>query len=895
MKLTTADSLDALLQPWQATSGVELVPSGTSLTVRNTTAQRQVVCLQPRLNVEVAGSLLLQVAGRMLSGTGVSVTVEIDDRAHYPAPLDSTNRFKVRAGASVRVKLELNGQTAVDLTALHLSIADREVDLFESELRDGRVLLVTPTYPSSHHLYLSGFVHARVREYQLQGLRPAVFCSFTAYEYQTVYEFEGVRVLRGHTSDLLAVLNRVEFARIALHFFDEFYAHVLDRAVRNDQTDLVLWCHGPETLFWDLPLVNGPYFSRPQPPDGERLRKYRLLEHYAKKYAQRRNVHWVFVSDWQRRRSEELLGIHFDTAKVIANFVDERHFPYRPKTAEDRKNVFILRRFDDEKKYAVDVTVMALLALSRRECFRHMTFHVYGDGGAHERLLAPLRRFDNVVIHRQFLDHAGIAEAHARCGIALFPTRYDAQGVSACEAASSGLVVVSTHSTAVPEFIPPELGTLVAGDDPGQMVEIIERLYNDPEHFLDASRRLSEHVRALCSYQSTIQRELKLLTAPLPRAADVAAPEEVDKLLTVVVPTFNMAACLARCVESMLHGPRSPQLEVLIVDDGSTDGSREVAQKLAARHPGIVRVIAKENGGHGSTINRGLKEARGRYFRVVDSDDWVDSFAFATFLERLREETADVVLTDHAEDWLGHDVLVPRPLYSNLTPGQLYDFDVLADPTYGFTAWGPVLATASFKTELLRRAGLQLSEKIAYVDMEYCALSLTHVTTARYYDLDVYRYCLGQANQSVSQAGFTRRYKQHEQVIRRICDFVRDTPELSEAKRGYVVRQILQPMIKGHLSLLRESIRDPAQVQGFQELIRSYPFVRNELAEEVLLPNGSPMLKVLKQHAATAARNALPFTFVANLEPNLLDNPPKAAKYLLKYFTPYGLVMRLKR
>ncbi|MFY0566219.1 glycosyltransferase [Archangium lansingense] len=899
--------VNGISKDWEFPSDVRVSTSDNHIVIHNSSSQRMSVPLKhPLLSSTSAEkqSLTLRVAGELVKGSGFSVRVNVGGHLHYPVPLSSTSVFQVPASASISVSLEMNGNASVRLDALEVSLSEGEADLFENHIEEDRVLLVTPTYPSSFHLYLSGFVHARVREYQQQGLRPIVFCGFGEYQYQCIYEFEGVQVLRGSVTELQRVLSKYRFKKILVHFFDEFYAHALDRALKNTSTELILWCHGPETLFWDLPSVNGPYFCKPRPPDAPVVSKYQQLEHYARKYSEKRNVRWVFVSDWQRRRSEELLGLKFRDAHVIPNFVDERIFKYVPKPPERRKDIFLLRRYDNEKKYAVELAVMAIVELSKRPFFKELRFHVYGDGGAHPQLLAPIAGFENVIIHRRFLDHTGITKAHAEAGIALFPTRYDAQGVSGCEAASSGLVVVSSHNTAIPEFLTPEVGTLASSENPQELARIIERLYEEPEHFENASRRMSEHVRNVCSYENTIKKEISLIQQEREQPAPVQVSASADKLLTIVVPTYNMEHFLERCVSSLVQGQPREDMEVLIIDDGSKDGSLQVANRLAQANPGVVRVVAKENGGHGSVINRGIEEARGKYFRVVDSDDWVDSYNFNQFLQRLAQEDADVVVTDYSEDWAGVDTLVRKEIYANLTPGLAYTFDTLADPTYGFGLWGPVLATAAFKTECLRKAGVRLDEKIAYVDMEYAALGLTYVETVRYYDLDVYRYYLGRPNQTVSHEGFLRRYKQHEQVIRRLCDFMESSPQLSEGKRRYILNKILRPMIDGHYGLLLEGIREPEEHKAFDELIQGYSCLRgitfnrrvsvDGFVPPALKVNGAWLLDRLRGEATKAVKNALPFTFVTQMEQGALADRSRAAKYIFKYFAPYGLVMRLK-
>lgn len=107
------------------------------------------------------------------------------------------------------------------------------------------------------------------------------------------------------------------------------------------------------------------------------------------------------------------------------------------------------------------------------------------------------------------------------------------------------------------------------------------------------------------------------------------------KLLSIAIPSYNAAAYLHYCVESLVIG--GEQVEILIINDGSQDQTQEIAERLASKYPSIVRAIYQENKGHGGAVNRGLAEASGRYFKVVDSDDWVDPRAYLKILETLQE------------------------------------------------------------------------------------------------------------------------------------------------------------------------------------------------------------------------------------------------------------------
>lgn len=123
----------------------------------------------------------------------------------------------------------------------------------------------------------------------------------------------------------------------------------------------------------------------------------------------------------------------------------------------------------------------------------------------------------------------------------------------------------------------------------------------------------------------------------------------MKKILTVTVPSYNVEKFLENTLDSFVDERVLDDIEVLIVDDGSKDKTAEIGRKYEEKYPDTFRVISKENGGHGSTINRGIGEAKGKYFKVVDGDDWVDQDGFAELIQRLKTCDADYVFTNYYE------------------------------------------------------------------------------------------------------------------------------------------------------------------------------------------------------------------------------------------------------
>lgn len=325
------------------------------------------------------------------------------------------------------------------------------------------------------------------------------------------------------------------------------------------------------------------------------------------------------------------------------------------------------------------------------------------------------------------------------------------------------------------------------------------------------------------------------------------AATQGEPVVTVAVPAFNAGALLERSVGSLLTADASGAIEVLIVDDGSTDDTGARADSLAASFPGVVRVIHQPNAGHGGAINTALAHAKGRFFRVLDADDRVEPLALRRLATSLRHETVDLVLTEYAEVRPGEPLPRRIDLLGQLPHGAIGRVDTLADPQLGVSSWAVILATSTFRTAALRDSGLRLTEKSPYVDLEYVVLGLERIETYRAWHDELYRYTLGADGQSVSEASYRRNAGQHEAVLLRLCAEMAQRTHWSAGKRRYVIERVLVPIARRHLEVLEGLDSPDARMLAFRRRMADYAFVT--------LP---PFVPAWKRQARALARRVLP-------------------------------------
>ncbi len=225
---------------------------------------------------------------------------------------------------------------------------------------------------------------------------------------------------------------------------------------------------------------------------------------------------------------------------------------------------------------------------------------------------------------------------------------------------------------------------------------------------------------------------------------------------------------MSKCVESLLPG--GEDVEIIIVDDGSTDRTAEIADKYAERYPTIVKAVHQENGGHGSAVNAGLANASGVYFKVVDSDDWVDAKAYAKVLDTLRHlvrdgNAVDMLLTNYVYEKVDERKR-RRMSYSLLFPQE--SVITWADMKHNIKGFPILMHSVTYRTQMLRDCGLELPKHTFYVDNLFVYEPLPAVRTFYYLNVDFYRYYIGRDGQSVAEKTMIKRLDQQFAVNRRM-------------------------------------------------------------------------------------------------------------------------------
>jgi len=376
----------------------------------------------------------------------------------------------------------------------------------ESDERRLRILVVTRSYPAPGDLYKYPFVHRRVLAYLAAGHEVSVF---RPSERPGGHRFDGVVCLAGDRNALSSHAQAWRPDVVAVHGCSEAIWQVIEPLAGRHP--IRAWLHGSE-----IPAI-ARFKAEHDGSEEERTAALVQLD--------RRCTFWrqflanppakfglVFVSENAAGQAQADMGELLTDWTVIHNPIDTELFKYRPKAANDRFNILMIRPFDSYG-YGNDLAASAVSSLSGRPGFDRLSFTIIGDGPMFDETLQPIRHLPNIQIERRFLTQPEIARRHGEHGIFLVPTRIDTQGVSRDEAMASGLVPVTNTAGAVHEFVDRDCAALAPANDAEALADGLWEMVEDAALFARRSAAAADRVRRQSCSKLVIPQELGLLEA----------------------------------------------------------------------------------------------------------------------------------------------------------------------------------------------------------------------------------------------------------------------------------------------------------------------------------------------------------------------------------------------
>lgn len=302
----------------------------------------------------------------------------------------------------------------------------------------------------------------------------------------------------------------------------------------------------------------------------------------------------------------------------------------------------------------------------------------------------------------------------------------------------------------------------------------------------------------------------------IPQRRDGEQMRVDECLISFAVPCYNAAAYMDRCVESILAGAKDflDRIEIIIVDDGSdSDDTAAKADRWQAAHSGVIRAVHQENGGHGEAVNTGLEQATGRYFKVVDADDWLDPEALTLVLVRLKwlaPSNLDMLVTNYVYEKLDEGKSAAIRYRGVLPEGHIFGWDEvgLFKPQQNL-----LMHAVIYRTQLLRDIGLRLPAHLFYVDNIFVYVPLPAVKSLFFLNSDLYRYYIGREGQSITEETMIRRLDQQLQVTRIMIDAFHLKEDVRDTRLLKYMIHYLAMMLSICSVFLRLSDREDAEDQ----------------------------------------------------------------------------------
>lgn len=313
----------------------------------------------------------------------------------------------------------------------------------------------------------------------------------------------------------------------------------------------------------------------------------------------------------------------------------------------------------------------------------------------------------------------------------------------------------------------------------------------------------------------------------------------MEKILTVSIAAYNVQNYIKKTLDSLLVG-KIDDLEILVEDDGGTDNTINIVKEYEKKYPNVVKLIHKENGGYGSTINKSIEIASGRYFKQLDGDDWYDSENFTDFLNILRKIDVDAIYTPYKEFYENKNTYKLKDFINENIHGKLSIEDAIKQNNNHFNMY-----TICYKTEILRKNNIKLLEKCFYTDTQYAMYPIPYINSIYIFHKPIYVYRLGRAEQSVSVEGHIKHYNDHVKVSKDIIKFYSNIRFSNKYTQEYIWKYMVEHVantISGFYMVLKPNKENLKYIIEFEK----YIFSKNKILYKDVAKH-SKIVKILRK------------------------------------------------
>lgn len=291
----------------------------------------------------------------------------------------------------------------------------------------------------------------------------------------------------------------------------------------------------------------------------------------------------------------------------------------------------------------------------------------------------------------------------------------------------------------------------------------------------------------------------------------------MEKILTISIAAYNAEKDIANCLNSLINSKEFSKLDIIVVNDGSSDRTAEIVDEYVEKYEQSIRIVNKENGGHGSTINTSIKYAKGKYYKILDSDDWVNSENLDKLIKFLENNNIDMILNPYDE--ISYEnrrkTRELNPCEGKISYNKIHDLSEMDKIVL-------YMHSLTFSTAVIKKMGSIIDEKCFYVDMEYCIFPLLYVKNFVCLDYSIYQYLLGSQTQSMNMDNMIKRRDQHLKVTKRLIHFYGEHySELNKKVREIIALRIKYAIYNQYLIYLHMSVKaSKAEIVEFDKWLK---------------------------------------------------------------------------
>jgi len=277
----------------------------------------------------------------------------------------------------------------------------------------------------------------------------------------------------------------------------------------------------------------------------------------------------------------------------------------------------------------------------------------------------------------------------------------------------------------------------------------------------------------------------------------------MEPLITISIAAYNAEKYLQKCIDTMISCKMLDKMQIIVVNDGSKDLTQEIAKKNSIMFPDSIECVNKANGGHGSTINTSISLAKGKYFKIVDSDDWVETQNMDKLIEYLENATSDMVINPYyrVNAKTGNKTLISPFSKEPPKASIMSTIEELLTCEYKMA-----MHSVTFRTDLLKKVGPIIDNHCFYVDAEYTLFPIKYARTFTYLKFSIYDYLIGTQDQSVNMKNMIKRRQQHLTVCKRIIDYYHNNKDiLTDSQEKIIVKRIEEFICYQYIILLNNN------------------------------------------------------------------------------------------